>query len=97
MNLKTVLGQLRILAIIEGISYILFAFTMPLKYKYEIGTPNKIIGMIHGFLFIAYCIWVVRIAFQKKWTTRITFLCLVASLVPFATFVVDSKLLKKEN
>ena len=59
MNFKTLLGQLRWLAILEGISYLLLAITVPLKYMYEMGTPNKIVGMAHGVLFIAYCIWVV--------------------------------------
>ena len=95
MNLRTVLSQLRILAIAEGVSYLLFALTMPLKYLYQFGMPNKIVGMIHGILFIAYCIWIVRLAFEKKWTAALTLICLIASLLPFATFVVDSKLLKK--
>ncbi|MCH2224421.1 MAG: DUF3817 domain-containing protein [Crocinitomicaceae bacterium] len=94
MNLGTLLGQLRGLAILEGISYLLFALTMPLKYIYEIGMPNKIVGMIHGILFIAYIFWVLLTARQKKWGSQLTVICLVASLLPFATFWVDSKWLK---
>ena len=62
MNLKSLLGQLRILAILEGISYLLLGLTMPLKYWYNMGMPNKIVGMIHGVLFIAFCLWVIRFA-----------------------------------
>jgi len=94
MNLSSLLGQLRGLAILEGISYLLFALTMPLKYIYEIGMPNKIVGMIHGILFIAYIIWVLLTARQKKWGSQLTAICLAASLLPFATFWVDSKWLK---
>lgn len=94
MNTKTLLGQLRLLAIFEGISYLLFALTMPMKYLMDMGTPNKIVGMIHGVLFIAYVIWVLLVGQQKKWGIRMTIICLIASLLPVATFIVDSKFLK---
>lgn len=94
MNLKTSLGQLRLLAIMEGISYLLLALTMPLKYVYEMGMPNKIVGMAHGVLFIAYVLWVFIVGQNRKWGWKKLLICWVASLLPFATFWVDSKYLK---
>lgn len=96
MNLKTLLGQLRLLAILEGISYISFAITMPLKYMYDIKGPNKIIGMIHGGLFIAYVIWVIINHSERKWQWKKTGLLLLASIVPFMTFWAEKKLLKED-
>jgi integral membrane protein len=96
MNLITVLGQLRLLAILEGISYLLLIPTMVLKYGYEMGLPNMIVGSIHGLLFILYCVWVVYYAIKKKWGLMKTLICLAASLFPFATFVVDQRILKIE-
>ena len=95
MDFKTKLGQLRFLAIAEGISYLLFALTMPIKYIFENPIPNKIVGMAHGFLFIAYCIWVILVAFEKKWSITTTLLAGVASLLPFGTFIADSRIFKK--
>ncbi|MBL1280029.1 MAG: DUF3817 domain-containing protein [Fluviicola sp.] len=95
--MKTKLGQLRILAITEGISYLLLALTMPLKYMYEIGMPNKIVGMIHGILFILYCIWILIVAKKYSWSIGKALAGLLASLLPFATFVFDAKVLKKEK
>ena len=62
------LSILRILAISEGISYIAFGITMPIKYLMHWPLPNYIVGMSHGLLFIAYCLWVliVGIGFKKK-------------------------------
>ncbi len=97
MNLNSILGQLRALAILEGISYLLLLPTIILKYGCEILFPNKIVGSIHGILFILYCIWVVHYARKKKWPLKRTLVCLVASLLPFATFVVDIKILKTEE
>tara|TARA_B110000285_G_scaffold65622_1_gene75447 strand:- start:4324 stop:4617 length:294 start_codon:yes stop_codon:yes gene_type:complete len=97
MNLKTALGQLRALAILEGASYLmLFGITMPLKYIGEIGGPNKLVGMTHGVLFIMYCLWVVYYAKKKNWPILKTLLALGASLLPFATFIVDRKYLKND-
>jgi len=97
VNLKTKIGQLSILAIAEGISYLLFALTMPLKYGYDIVLPNRIVGMLHGILFLMYCLWVVIVAYQKKWSFGLTLIGLVASLLPFATFVFEIKVLKKSS
>lgn len=87
---------LRILAFAEGISYLLFALTMPLKKIYGVTEPNKIVGYAHGFLFLAYCIWVILVSSEKKWNTKTTLLAGFASLVPFGTFVADSKIFKKQ-
>jgi len=96
MKLSTVLGQLRILAILEGISFLLLFPTIILKYGFEIGLPNKIVGSIHGLLFILYSVWVAYYAVKKKWSLMKTLICLAASLFPFATFIVDQKILKLE-
>ena len=95
MNLKTLIGQLRVLAIAECISYLLLALTMPLKYNYDYPMPNKIVGMAHGVLFIAYCVWVIVVANDKKWNFKTTFLAGIASLLPFGTFIADAKIFKK--
>lgn len=94
MNIKTTLGQLRVLAIMEGISYLLFALTMPLKYMYDIGMPNKIVGMAHGILFIAYIAWVFFVGREQQWSWQKMGIAWIASLLPFATFWVDAKYLK---
>ena len=95
MNFKTLLGQLQLLAILEGISFISFGLTMPLKYSWEIKGPNYYVGMAHGVLFIAYCMWVVLVHFDKKLSLKTTALLLISSLVPFMTFWAERKILKK--
>lgn len=95
MSFKSLLGQLRILAILEGISYISFALTMPLKYMLDIKGPNYVVGMAHGFLFIAYCVWVILNHYDRKWPLKTTAILLVASLIPFMTFWAEVAILKK--
>jgi integral membrane protein len=95
MNAKTLLGQLQLLAILEGISYISFALTMPLKYFMHIKGPNQVVGMIHGILFIAYCMWTILLSKQRRLPFKTTSIILIASLVPFMTFWVEKRILTK--
>ena len=94
MTFSTSIGILRLLALIEGISYLSFAITVPLKRMYGIEGPNYWVGMAHGILFIAYCIFVLIVAKHYKWPFKTTFLAGLASLLPFGTFVADAKIFK---
>ncbi|SNR77693.1 integral membrane protein [Maribacter sedimenticola] len=88
----------RATAILEGISYLaLFGISMPLKYWAEIPGPNKIIGNIHGILFIAYIILTVVVGLKYKWSIKKLLIFGIASLLPFATFYVEEKYLRKQN
>jgi len=93
--LKTQIGRLRILAFSEGLSFLILLFvTMPLKYLLEIRTPNVVIGMIHGILFMAYVVAVVQIKMDERWDNKKTFLALLASVIPCGTFWADRKLFR---
>ncbi len=91
---KTVLGRLRIVAFMEGCSYLLLGFTMVLKYKFSMPLPNYIVGSAHGFLFVLYIILLLQVAFLHRWNLLKMFFAFVASLVPFGTFYADKKLFR---
>ncbi|MBT33531.1 MAG: hypothetical protein CMO01_28030 [Thalassobius sp.] len=97
MNFKSAIGRLRLFAILEGISYLLFGITMPLKYGLGIKEPNLYVGMAHGWLFIIYVILCIQNIYLKKWSFKVAFFALVASLIPFGTFVADAKIFKPES
>ena len=86
---------LRITAWSEGISYLLFGISMPLKYGFDILEPNYVIGMAHGGLFIVYNLLVLGYAIRSKWNIKQVILLCFLSLVPFGTFYGDYKYLKK--
>lgn len=90
----TLLKAFRIIALVEGISYLLFGITMPLKYGYDILTPNLYVGMAHGGLFLAYCVLGLSSAIHYKWSFGFSVMAFVASLVPFGTFYLEAKYLK---
>lgn len=96
MNSNTgLLGKFRLVAFLEGCSFLLLGITMILKYKYEMPQPNMVVGYAHGFLFILYVALLINVWMQYKWTFTKTTLAFVASLVPFGTFVADKKLFRK--
>ena len=92
--LKTALGRLRIVAFLEGFSFLLLGFTMILKYKFQMPKPNFVIGMAHGVLFILYVLLVLQVAYLYRWKISKIFWAMVASLVPFGTFYADKKLFR---
>jgi len=68
---------------------------MPLKYAFQTPGPNKVLGMIHGLLFIIYVVLVIQMTIKYKWEIRKMILALVASIIPFGTFWADKKLFKE--
>ena len=89
---KTPIGRLRIIAFLEGCSFLLLGITMILKYKFDMPQPNYIVGMLHGVLFIIYIILVLQVAYIKKWKIITIFWAFLASLIPFGTFYADKKI-----
>ena len=63
--------NLRILGNIEGVSYlILLGIAMPLKYFGDNEILVKLIGPIHGFLWLLYIGLLTLGWIQKKWNMR---------------------------
>jgi integral membrane protein len=90
---------LRKIGITEGISLLVLLFVaMPLKYFGDRPEAVKLIGWIHGVLFILfmYTAWVV--SEKQKWPFKKLFLAFVAAFLPFGTFVFDRQLkIEQEN
>ncbi len=86
----------RIIAFLEGISYILLLFiATPIKYLSDDPQYVKLLGMPHGILFIAYIILAIIISKKMEWSNSILAKVLLASIIPFGTFYVEYKYLKK--
>ncbi|AEE20724.1 integral membrane protein [Dokdonia sp. Hel_I_63] len=89
------LKTFRILSVLEGISFLLILFiTMPLKYIFDNGAPNKVIGMAHGFLFLAYVVMAIMMKSYMKWNNKTVGIVLLCSIIPFGTFWMDKKYLQ---
>jgi integral membrane protein len=88
----------RIIAIAEGVSFLaLLLIAMPLKYFANLPEAVKITGWIHGVLFVLYIPAVFLVRSVMRWSIFQLLMALVASVLPGGTFVVDNKLIRKEN
>lgn len=91
--MKSPIPFLRKIAIIEAISLVvLVGIAMPLKYIWHYPLAVKIVGMIHGLLFIVFCLSLAQTFFVAKWPLARAALVFAASIIPFATFVVDRRM-----
>lgn len=82
------------MALLEGTSLLLLLFVaMPLKYSFGMPEYVKIIGPIHGGLFIAFNIVLFYHVFKGHLSEVKGFLGLLASLIPFGTFYYKYKVL----
>ena len=85
----------RIIAFLEGISYILL-MSIGLYFKYQLGDPSyvKLLGMPHGLLFVSYLILAFLIKDDEQWGNKDFGIIMLASILPFGTFYIDRKYLK---
>jgi integral membrane protein len=89
----TALRQLRLVALLEGSSFLILLFVaMPLKYLAGMPLAVRIVGSIHGALFIAFVVALYHAARACDWPHRRSVTAFVASILPFGTFVFDASL-----
>ena len=85
----------RIVSFLEGISYLLLLFVaVPIKYFGEDESFVKMLGMPHGLLFIGYIILATMLKYELEWKSKVFWMILVASIIPFGTFYIDRKYLR---
>jgi integral membrane protein len=94
--LTTSIGRLRVIAFLEGISLIILVFVgVPMKYYFGNHSVVTVLGPIHGALFILYVFNALHVGLEQKWRFwGTTWKVLLASVVPFGTFYIDSKILR---
>lgn len=96
--MKSPIPALRILALIEGISFlILVGIAMPLKYLAGMPQAVKMFGWLHGLLFIAFCIALLRVFVAAKWPIGRAAVIFIAALLPFGPFLVDRRMKEYEE
>ena len=93
---RTNIGRLRLIAFLEGISLLVLVFVaVPLKYMAGNPSLSKIMGPVHGALFLLFVFNTLSVGIDRGWKFReTTWKVLLACIVPFGTFYIDHKILK---
>jgi integral membrane protein len=81
----------RRVAIAEAVTWALLLTGMLLKYgthTTELGV--RVFGMLHGVVFIAFCLVALLVAVDERWSRGRALLALVSSVPPFATLAFEA-------
>ncbi len=65
---------------------------MPVTYALGQPLVVRVLGPIHGVLFVLFVVALFRAATEHEWKISKSVLAFLASLVPFGTFVLDAHL-----
>jgi integral membrane protein len=97
--LKSKIGQLRIVAFLEGVSLLVLIF-IGMPFKYWLNNPSlvKTMGPIHGILFLLFAVTTIGVGVEQSWKFKITtWKVLLSSFIPFGTFYIDKKILREHK
>jgi integral membrane protein len=87
----------RMTALAEGISFLTLLFiAMPMKYFMGMPEVVRVVGSIHGVLFVLYVGLLAMLHFRQRWSFIFSLYALLASVIPFGTFMLDKQLREKE-
>ncbi len=95
--MKNTFTLFRKIAFLEGISFlVLLCVAMPLKYFANMPIPVRIVGGLHGALFVAFVILALVVVFKTKKNFLWLVKAVLASFIPCGTFYMDRAWKKEE-
>ena len=87
----------RMTALAEGVSFLtLLCIAMPIKYFMGMPEVVRVVGAIHGGLFLLYVGLLAMLHVKQRWPVIFSLYALIASVIPFGTFILDKHLREKE-
>ncbi|CAG9620967.1 DUF3817 domain-containing protein [Sutcliffiella rhizosphaerae] len=92
---NTTMQRFRMMGLVEGGSLLVLLFiAMPLKYGLDIPQAVSVVGALHGFLFIAYVLFVAYITIKIRWSIKWVAGAFIVAFIPFGNIVFDNYLKK---
>jgi integral membrane protein len=87
------LRSLRVHAFLEGTSLLCLVFiAMPLKHLFGLPSAVRIVGSVHGLLFLLFVTALFRAASERAWSRQQTLWTLASAFVPGGAFLLDRSL-----
>ena len=87
------LKWLRLLGMVEGVStLVLLGIAMPLKYFAGLPLAVRIVGSVHGFLFVCLSLMFVLAVKKVPLASGLAVTGIIAAVFPFGPFVFDRRL-----
>ena len=90
--MKGALLFFRVMAYTVGVGLlVLVLVAMPLKYLGDSEGLIRVVGPLHGFLYMVYLVATVNLAFKARWTPVKMVLVMLAGTIPFVSFVAERR------
>lgn len=84
---------LRIVAILEAISFLVLLVATVVKHTADEEAGVKVMGPVHGVLFVLFVLLAIAVAADERWRLKRTLLTLLCAVIPFGGFIADRKLI----
>jgi integral membrane protein len=92
VSIEIALRMYRVAAWVTGVGLlVLVLIAMPLKYFFGQPLLVSIVGVTHGFLYMAYIVCTLLLAERCRWKPLDALLILIAGTVPVASFVAERR------
>lgn len=90
---KNPIALLRSVALAEAVSYlVLLGIAMPLKYFANMPMAVRIVGSLHGLLFVVFCFALLRAMLAAKLSFSRAATVFAVSFIPFVPFLLDRRM-----
>ena len=88
----------RLISLTEGVSWLLLFF-IALPLKYGAGWPDgvRVMGRVHGGLFVLFVLTLARAAIEAGWGPRLIARAFLSSLVPLGAFWLERRFREEER
>ena len=86
---------LKVVAILEAVSFLVLLFAAVVIKRLLDGpeTSVRVMGLVHGVLFLIYVLLTVLVAADERWRLKRTLLTLLCAVIPLGGFIADRKLI----
>jgi len=92
---ETVINRFRLMGLIEGGSLLVLVFlAMPLKYWAGFPQAVRLVGSLHGLLFILYVTMIIYTTVKVRWSFVWIGSAFAAAFIPFGNIILDRFLQK---
>jgi len=91
-----VVASAGLVLLLVGIGLLVLVFiAMPLKYFFGEPRPVALVGMMHGFLYMAYIVCTLILAERCRWRPLDAVVILLAGTIPIASFVAERQVTRR--
>lgn len=90
------LRALRALSGLEGASLLLLLAATPLKHVWGLPGPVRVLGSLHGLLFLLFGLALLRASLERRWPLRRALSLLALSVVPLGALAIERSLRRED-